>query len=90
MLKDRQKVIDSEVIRLCSRYVPFRTGTLERSGTVGTVIGSGEVKYTVPYAREQYFKTRTSRSYDAKRGGKWFERMKAEHHREIESLVNRK
>lgn len=88
VLAQKQKLIDSEVLRLCSPLIPFRTGTLERSGTLGTVIGSGEVKYTVPYAREQYYNTATTRNYDPNRGAKWFERMKTAHKKEIESLIN--
>lgn len=42
MLSKKQEIIDSEVLRLCAPMVPKRTGALERSGTLGTVIGSGE------------------------------------------------
>lgn len=77
-----QKYIDSEVLRLSSPYVPFKTGNLDRSGVHGTTIGSGEVCYTAPYADKQY-RTATSRSYDAQRGGMWFERMKIDHKTEI-------
>lgn len=71
-----QKFIDSEVLRRCSPRVPFQTGMLDKSGKLGTVIGSGEVKYIAPYAAAQYYGTPESRAYDANRGGKWFERMK--------------
>ena len=77
-----QKYIDGEVLRLCSPLVPFRTGNLEKSGTLGTTIGSGVVEYNAPYARVQYY-TAETRSYDAQRGGKWFERMKSAHKDEI-------
>ena len=50
MLSKKQEIIDSEVLRLCAPMVPKRTGALERSGTLGTVIGSGEVQYIAPYA----------------------------------------
>ena len=40
MLSKKQEIIDSEVLRLCAPMVPKRTGALERSGTLGTVIGS--------------------------------------------------
>ena len=53
MLSKKQEIIDSEVLRLCAPMVPKRTGALERSGTLGTVIGSGEVQYIAPYARRQ-------------------------------------
>ena len=71
-----QKFIDSEVLRLCSPLVPFQTGNLMRSGTSGTSIGSGEVRYIAPYARQQYYNTAETRPYNPNRGGKWFERMK--------------
>lgn len=79
----KQKTVDSEVLRYCSPLVPFRTSMLEKSGTLGTVVGSGEVKYIAPYARFQYYNTAESRSYDPRRGGMWFERMKAAHKQDI-------
>ena len=87
-LEKRQKIIDSEVLRLCEPMVPFRTGALIRSGKLTTVIGSGEVKYSTPYARRQYYATATSRPYDANRGSYWFERMKTAHRGAIQRLIN--
>lgn len=78
-----QKFVDNEVLRRCSPRVPFRTGMLEKSGILGTTIGSGEVQYIVPYAAYQYYATRQSRTYDANRGAKWFERMKTEERDDI-------
>ncbi len=78
-----QQFVDSEVLRLSSPYVPFRTGMLDKSGILGTQIGSGEVNWIAPYAAAQYYNTADSRSYDAQRGGRWFERMKADHRDEI-------
>ena len=59
MLSKKQEIIDSEVLRLCAPMVPKRTGALERSGTLGTVIGSGEgYKYVHDYpghfVRQEY------------------------------------
>jgi len=65
--------------------MPMKTGTLIKSGQLGTVLGSGEVNYVAPYAAAQYYGTAESRSYDGQRGGKWFERMKADHKDEIVS-----
>ena len=79
----KQQIVDSEVLRYCSPLVPFRTGALRNSGTIGTVIGSGQVKYVTPYARFQYFNTSQSREYDPQRGGMWFERMKTAHKEDI-------
>lgn len=79
----KQKFVDSEVLRYCSPLVPFQTGFLEHSGKLGTTIGSGEVKYIATYAHDQYYNTPQTRSYDAQRGGMWFERMKAAHKKDI-------
>lgn len=54
-LSKAQKFIDSECIRQMKPYTPFRTGSLERSATLGTVIGSGRIVYNSPYARYQYY-----------------------------------
>lgn len=78
-----QKFVDNEVLRRCSPRVPFRTGMLEKSGILGTTIGSGEVKYIVPYAAYQYYATPETRIYNANRGAKWFERMKTEERDDI-------
>ena len=80
---DAQRYVDSEVLRHSSRYVPLRTSMLQKSGILGTEIGKGEVCWIAPYARKQYYNTADSRSYDAKRGGHWFERMKADHGAQI-------
>lgn len=74
-----QRFIDSETIRLMQPYTPLQTGALIRSATFGTVIGSGRIKQTVPYAARQYYGTATTRAYDPRRGGQWFERMKIDH-----------
>lgn len=71
-----QKFVDSEVLRFCSARVPFDTGMLQKSGILGTEVGSGEVRYIAPYSHAQY-KTSPSRPYDSNRGGMWFERGKA-------------
>lgn len=72
-----QQYVDNEVLRFCSARVPFQTGMLQKSGILGTVVGSGEVRYIAPYSAFQYYRTAQSRSYDANRGSKWFERGKA-------------
>lgn len=97
MLKDRgldscgkvQKAIDSEVLRRCDPYVPFRTGFLKKSGILGTKIGSGEVVYNAAYAHKQYYHNagkgkqgttkHNNHNYKCLRGKFWFERMKADH-----------
>ena len=74
-----QKFVDSEVLRLSDPLTPKQTGNLINSGKTGTKIGSGEVRYTAPYAAHQYYSTSESRSYDPNRGAHWFDRMKTAH-----------
>ena len=50
-----QKYIDQEVIRLMDPYTPNLNGVLIKSATLGTKIGSGEIKQNAPYARYQYY-----------------------------------
>lgn len=50
-----QKFIDSECIRLMAPYTPAKGGILEKSATLGTKIGSGEINQITPYARFQYY-----------------------------------
>lgn len=78
-----QKYIDSEVLRCCDSYVPFRTGKLKQSGITATVVGSGSVHYNTPYARKNYYENKGLGKQGTAKGGKrgrlWFERMKPDH-----------
>lgn len=78
-----QQYVDSEVLRLSTPLMPIRTATMIKSGQLGTVPGTGLVRWIVPYARNQYYNTATSRPYDPQRGAYWFERMKAIHNTQI-------
>lgn len=59
----KQMFVDSEVLRRCSPRVPFQTGMLEKSGKLGTDVGSGEVDYIAPYAAMQYWRRSRVESY---------------------------
>lgn len=72
-----QQFIDSEVLRLCDPYVPRDQGILIKSGILNTVIGSGTVMYSTPYARRWYYEPANFQGAP-KRGNYWFERMKNE------------
>ncbi len=50
-----QKFIDSECIRLMKPFTPFKSGMLEKSANINTVIGSGEIIQRMPYARYLYY-----------------------------------
>lgn len=79
-----QKFVDSEVLRLCEPLTPLLTSMLIKSGTLGTEIGSGLVRWIAPYARYQYYLNRKSESETGpERGSYWFQRMKEMHGRKI-------
>jgi hypothetical protein len=74
-----QKVLDITVIKDSSRFVPFETGTLEKSAMESSRIGSGLVVYNTPYAKRQYygqFEHGKNKHPHATR--LWFEAAKAE------------
>jgi len=74
-----QKFVDSEVLRYSEPFTPLLTGTMIKSGILGTVIGSGTVSWITPYAKRQYYRGRRPGTQQAGplRGRYWFERMKA-------------
>lgn len=77
-----QRYVDNAVLRYSDKYIPKDSGTLIRSGTIHTVIGSGNVHYETPYAREVYYSNagrgENGTAYGGLRGKLWFERMKAD------------
>ncbi len=79
-----QRFVDSEVLRLSAPYIPLRTSMLIKSGQLGTDVGSGLVQWIAPYARARYYRPGSYGSVTGRlRGAMWFERMKADHGREI-------
>ena len=79
-----QEYVDDEVLRGCSKLVPFRTGMLEKSGILGTYKGSGLVQWIAPYAKAQYYRARKPGSQTGpQRGPFWFERWKAANARTV-------
>jgi len=77
--KKAQKFLDSEVLRCSAPYVPMRTGALMRSGDLGTVLGSGKVKYNAPYAKRMYYglSYHFSKDKHPQACAQWFEKAKS-------------
>lgn len=50
-----QAFVDSECQRLMAQYTPLKKGSLRKSLTFGTKVGSGIIRYNSPYARYQYY-----------------------------------
>ena len=80
-----QRFVDSEVLRLSEPYTPLLTGTLIKTGILGTDVGSGEVAWIAPYAKRQYYEGRAPGTSNTGplRGRLWFERMKEVHGKQI-------
>jgi len=82
-----QKFIDSECIRHMDKYTPFQTGFLKRSVVLGSVIGSGILRYIATYSRSVYYNNAGRGIEGTARGGqrgrRWFEVMKTFHISEI-------
>lgn len=53
-LQRAQRAIDSSVLRFSEPFLPFQSGALRNSGITGTVVGSGRVQWTAPYAHYLY------------------------------------
>ena len=70
-----QQVVDNEVIRQLGARVKRDTGAMESSIRATTVIGSGIVRVSTPYAKHQ---DNYDSGMNGLRGYRAFERMKAD------------
>jgi len=74
---EAQKHLDAGVLDLCEPFIPKKTGMLVKSGELGTIVGSGTVKWIASYACYQYYMARKNPSQTGPlRGPYWFERGK--------------
>lgn len=73
-----QQFIDSECIRYCDPLIPKDQNTLIESGHINTQIGSGQVKWSTPYARRWYYMPANFQESPT-RGNYWFDRMKEQY-----------
>lgn len=80
-----QYYVDSEVLRLSEPFTPLLTGTLIKTGILGTDVGSGTVSWIAPYAKRQYYRGRSPglSKFGPLRGRFWFERMAEVHGNKI-------
>ncbi len=85
-----QMKLDQQVINDSNYYVPLKTSTLQKSAIINTVIGSGLVKWSTPYARAQYYGVDFdhSKQRNPNACAKWFEAAKARKMQQWEKLVN--
>ena len=82
--------LDAQVLTDSNYYCPLKTGTLQKSGIINTVLGSGLVVWKTPYARRQYYGVNFDHSKSANPNAcaKWFEAAKARKVKQWEKLVN--
>lgn len=65
---------DKKVWEECEPFTPKKTGALILSGKLGSIFGTGQIKWIAPYAARQYFMAREIEP--GLRGPFWFQRMK--------------
>lgn len=70
-----QKKVDLEILRLSDPYTPMDQKELIKSGIISS--GGGEIRYTVPYAKEVWYKPKRFQGAP-RRGNKWVLRMISE------------
>jgi hypothetical protein len=75
-----QLFIDKKVVKQIEEYTPLRTSMMIKSLYLGSVFGSGLIRYLAPYAKRQYYMGgQPGNSLKGNlRGRLWFARWKAE------------
>ena len=71
-----QEFVDSECLRRMNPLTPMRSGDMINSATRGTTIGSGQIEYSSPYARRQYYENEGGSPGHPSARKLWFETMK--------------
>ena len=89
-LKRAQMKLDTQVVADSNYFAPNKTSTLQKSGIINTVIGSGVVLWHTPYARRQYYGEGFdhSKQLNPNACAKWFEAAKARKLKQWRRLVN--
>ena len=92
-----QSMIDKEILRGVTPYVPFKTGRLSMSAKSNTKVGSGSIVWTAPYAKQMYRGTTKNgrdmvynKSKHPLAGPMWTERYKANHINELKQMIIKK
>ncbi|WP_147613029.1 minor capsid protein [Treponema pectinovorum] len=89
-LHKAQMRLDQQVIIDSNYFCPLKTGTLQKSAQINTVLGSGLVIWKTPYASSQYYGVNFDRSKDPNPNAtaKWFETAKAKKKSEWRKIVD--
>lgn len=77
-IKKVQAPFDSLVMQDSNFFCPIKTGKLKDSAITNTTLGNGEIIWSTPYARKQYYDYRKpSYQPNPNATAKWFESAKA-------------
>ena len=89
-IKRAQMKLDTQIIADSNYFVPNKTGTLQKSGIINTVIGSGLIVWHTPYALRQYYGEGFDHSQQLNPNAcaKWFEAAKARKLKQWRRLVD--
>ncbi len=84
-----QMKLDVQIVNDSNYYCPKLNNILQPSAVKDTVAGSGKVRWTVDYARRQYYGEHFdhSKSRNPNATAKWFESAKARKVKQWEKLV---
>jgi len=70
-----QAMLDTQILKDCEPFVPMAEGDLRKSGIIAS--GGGEIVYSTPYARYQYYLNGGAHYTTPGTMAKWFEHGKA-------------
>ena len=77
-IKRVQAPLDAMVMADSNYFCPLKTGTLQKSAIINTVLGSGQIVWRTPYARKLYYEyKKPPYQPNPNACGKWFEAAKA-------------
>lgn len=84
-----QKKLDAVVLQDSNYFCPLDTGTLQKSGIIHSVLGSGLLEWKTPYARSQYYDIKYKK-HDRNPNAtmKWFESAKARYLEKWRRLIH--
>lgn len=83
-----QKVLDNCVLKDSNRYCPEDSSMLKKSAIISTVLGSGRVIWSTPYAVAQYYgMPNKSKQKNPNAAMKWFEVAKSKKSKQWEGIV---
>lgn len=90
LMHRKQVYVDTETVKRMEPYTPKKTGRKMDIGAHGSPRGSGVVSYRSKIARENYYQNlgtgvggMNAKENRGLRGRLWFERMKADHKKDI-------